>query len=172
MTLTNVETEEIVVRRLRPEDLEAVIRVDAKIVGRRRDEYFKVKLKQALAETGIQISLAAELQGSFVGCLLARVWYGEFGALEPVAVLDTVGVHPDFKGRGIGAALIDQLCTNLRALSIPQLHTQVDWGSLDLIGFFHRLGFNPAPRLCLDLDLETLTGSREGASREPRWPAR
>jgi len=168
MALTNAESEEIVVRRLRPEDLESVIAVDAKIVGRRRDEYFKVKLEQALAETGIQISLAAELQGCFVGFLLARVWYGEFGALEPVAVLDTVGVHPDFKSRGIGAALIDQLCTNLRALSIPQLQTEVDWDSPDLIGFFHRLGFNPAPRLCLDRDLETPMGSPGGTSREPR----
>jgi ribosomal protein S18 acetylase RimI-like enzyme len=158
MPLTHVESEETVIRRLRPEDLASVIAVDAKIVGRRRDEYFKVKLEQALAETGIQISLAADLQGCFVGFLLARVWYGEFGAPEPVAVLDTVGVHPDFKGRGVGTALIDQLCTNLRALSIPQLQTEVDWDSPELVGFFHRLGFHPAPRLCLDRDLETRSG--------------
>ena len=56
----------------------------AKITGRRRDEYFKVKLqfKQALSDTGVMISLAAEVEGAFVRCLLARVYYGEFGNLK------------------------------------------------------------------------------------------
>ena len=79
-----LETEErVVVRGLRPEDLQPVIALDAKNTGRRREEYFKVKLQQNLTETGIQVSLAAELDGSFVGFLLARVFYGEFGTMEP-----------------------------------------------------------------------------------------
>jgi len=44
--------DKIVVRGLKPEDLEPVIALDAKTVGRRRDEYFKLKLQQNLAETG------------------------------------------------------------------------------------------------------------------------
>lgn len=51
----------VVVRSLKPQDLEAVIALDAKAVGRRREEYFKVKLAQNLAETGIKVSLAAKL---------------------------------------------------------------------------------------------------------------
>ena len=86
---TNLEEQTVVVRRLRPDDLEAVVALDAKNTGRKRDEYFKVKLEQNLAETGIQVSLAAELDGAFVGFLLARVFYGEFGTMEQVAVLDT-----------------------------------------------------------------------------------
>jgi len=37
------------------------------------------------AETGIKVSLAGELDDCFCGFLLARVYYGEFGAPEPVA---------------------------------------------------------------------------------------
>ena len=45
-TQTNpMETERVVVRRLRPSDLEAVIATDAKATGRRRVEYFKLKLE-------------------------------------------------------------------------------------------------------------------------------
>ncbi len=150
-----------VVRQLRPQDLEAVITLDSKAVGRRREEYFKVKLKQAMSDTGIQVSLGAEVDGIFAGFLLARVYYGEFGAPEPVAVLDTMGVHPDFRGRHVGAALIDQLRTNLLGLGIRTLQTEVSWRNPALLAFFHHEGFEPAPRFCLDLDLEKTRRSRE-----------
>jgi ribosomal protein S18 acetylase RimI-like enzyme len=145
--------QEVLVRRLRPQDLEAVIALDAKVTGRKRDEYFKLKLKQALADTGIEVSLAAEVEGVFAGFLLARVYYGEFGALEPFAALDTLGVHPDFRGRGVGSALIEQLRTNLLGLGIPRLQTEVAWENLEILTFFHHEGFRPAARFCLDLDL-------------------
>ena len=147
------QEDRIVIRNLRPEDLEAVIAVDAKNGGKRREEYFRVKLAQNLAETGVKISLASEFEGCFTGFLLARVYYGEFGALEPVAVLDTFGVHPEFRRRGIGTALLDQLRKNLEGLGVRSLHTEVNWDDPDLLTFFNRQGFRPAPRFCLDLNL-------------------
>lgn len=144
---------DVVVRNLRSTDLDAVVALDAKNVGRRREEFFKLKLKQALSETGITVSLAAELDGSFAGFLLARVFYGEFGVTERVAVLDVIDVHPDFRGHHVATALLDQLCTNLTGLGIQTLRTEVDWDSHDLLAFFRREGFVMAQRLCLDLDL-------------------
>lgn len=151
----NLETADsaVTVRRLRPQDLEAVIALDARSIGRRRDEYFKLKLKQALSDTGIEVSLAAEVDGVFAGFVLARVYYGEFGMMEPTAVLDTLGVRPELRGRHVGDALISQLGTNLLGLGIPRLQTEVAWDNIDLIAFFHHEGFHPAERLCLDLDL-------------------
>jgi ribosomal protein S18 acetylase RimI-like enzyme len=152
--MSSRETSDVLVRQLRAKDLESVIALDQKATGRRREEYFKLKLKQALSDTGIQISLGAELGEIFVGFLLARVYYGEFGTLEPLAVLDTMGVHPDFGRRGVGTALVDQLRTNLLGLGIRTLSTEVAWGNPALMAFFHREGFVPAPRFCLDLDLD------------------
>ena len=150
----NLEHDEILVRRLMPADLDAVIRVDTKVTGRRRSEYFKLKLKENLAETGIKVSLAAELDDLFVGYLLARVYYGEFGLMEPAAVLDTLGVHPGFQHRGVGGALVRQLRTDLRGLGVGRLQTEVSWEDLDVLAFFKREGFLPAPRLCLDLEID------------------
>ena len=146
--------DQVVVRNLRPQDLDALIAIDARILGRRRDEFFKLKLRQAFTDSGIAVSLAAELEGQVVGFLLARVYYGEFGVTERVAVLDVLGVQPDFHGRHVGAALVDQLRTNLLGLGIRTLQTEVAWDSGELIAFFQRQGFMPAARLCLDLDLE------------------
>jgi ribosomal protein S18 acetylase RimI-like enzyme len=143
-----------VIRNLRPSDLDAVIQIDARNIGRRRDEFFKLKLKQALSNTGITVSLAAELDGAFVGFLLAAVFYGEFGVTERVAVMDVIDVHPDFRGHHVATALLDQLRTNLLGLGIHTLRTEVGWDDTDLLGFFRREGFVMAQRLCLDLDLE------------------
>ena len=154
MALETREPGTAVVRKLRVNDLEAVIALDAKITGRRRTEYYRLKMKQNMAEAGIALSLVAELDGIFAGFLLSRVYYGEFGLIEPAAVLDTIAVHPDFRGRGVGAALLDQLRTDLAGLGVPSLQTEVSWSDPRLITFFHHQGFRPAERFCLDLDLE------------------
>ena len=153
MESERLDESKVVVRRLLPADFEAVVALDARLVGRRRTEYFKLKLDQSLAQSGIVVSLAAELDRCFVGFLLVRVYYGEFGILEPVAVLDTLGVHPDFRGRGVGAALLDQLRTDLRALGVARLQTEVSWDDPELLTFFQHQGFRPAARFCLDLEL-------------------
>jgi len=154
MQPTMQERGAVVVRSLRPDDLAAVVTLDAKNVGRRREEFFKLKLQQNLVESGIKVSLAGEIDGMFCGFLLARVFYGEFGMTEPIAVLDTIGVHPDFRHRGIGAAMLRQLRRNLFGLNVRAIRTEVDWDSPELLTFFHHEGFRPAPRLCLDLALD------------------
>jgi ribosomal protein S18 acetylase RimI-like enzyme len=150
----NTNDDEVLVRNLRPRDLEAVILLDSKITGRRRAEYFKLKLAQALSDTGIQVSLAAEFDGTLAGFLLARVYYGEFGVTGQTAVLDTVGVAPNLRGKGIGRALLRQLRHNLEGLGISRLQTEVSWDDQALLRFFHQSGFRPAPRISLDLDLQ------------------
>ena len=146
----------VTVRGLKPSDMDAVIALDARNTGRRREEFFRIKLQQNLQETGIKVSLAAEMDGIFAGFLLARVYYGEFGTMEPVAVLDTIGVHPDFRGRGVGHALLRQLQVNLHALGVGTLRTEVSWDEPELWRFFQHTGFRPAPRFCLDLEVRPL----------------
>ena len=148
------ETDSIYVRRLRPSDLDVVVALDAKSVGRRRDEYFKLKLEMAMNETGVEVSLAAEIDGIFVGFMISRVFYGEFGISEPAAVLEVIGVEPDFRGRGIAHAMLRQLRTNLLGLGVRKIQTEVTWEDQSMMSFFQHEGFTPAPRLCLDLDCE------------------
>jgi len=136
----SIDAEPVYVRRLRPADLGPVVALDAKIVGRRRDEYFRVKLDMAMKETGVEVSLAAELDGLFVGFLIARVFYGEFGRTEPAAVLEVLGVDPGFRGRGVARALVRQLRTNLLGLGVRRIQTEVHWRDQDLLGFFHHEG--------------------------------
>ena len=158
------EKQRVVVRKLVAEDLGAVVALDAVITGRRREQYFQQKLEQAMRDTGVQLSLAAEAEDRFVGFLLARVYYGEFGRPEPVAVLDTLGVDTSMRSRGVGRALLGQLQTNLHGLGVRTLQTEVSLDAMELAFFFHHVGFRPASRLCLDLDLQTAPRMETAAS--------
>jgi ribosomal protein S18 acetylase RimI-like enzyme len=143
----------VLVRNLRADDLDRLVAIDAAATGRRREQFLALKVKQAFGDSGIAASLVAVLDDHVVGFVLARVYYGEFGVVEPAAVLDVFGVHPDYRGRHVASALVDQLRTNLLGLGIPTLQTEVRWDSPELITFFQHEGFTLAPRLCLDLDL-------------------
>ncbi len=154
-----LDTDRILVRSLRAGDLDAMVRVDQKIVGRSRRRYLETKLRDALEPGALKISLAAEEDGALAGFLLASLYYGEFGLPEPAAVLDTLAVDPERRGRKFGKALVRQLVTNLRALGIERVRTEVAWDQLELMGFLAHQGFAPSNRFCLDLDLQ--------ARREP-----
>jgi ribosomal protein S18 acetylase RimI-like enzyme len=81
---------------------------------------------------------------------MARVDFGEFGRIEPTAVIDTIGVDSDYRRQGIGRALLSQLLVNLATLRVERIRTEVDWRDRDLLAFLDSCGFAPSQRLCLD----------------------
>ena len=81
------------------------------------------------------------------GYVMARADLGDFGRTEPVAVIDTLGVAPEYAHHGVGHALLQQLFLNLGALRIERVETVVDRMAFDLLGFFYDVGFAPGQRL-------------------------
>ncbi|MBI2896747.1 MAG: GNAT family N-acetyltransferase [Deltaproteobacteria bacterium] len=156
MTTTERETPTISVRALNPGDLDDIVRIDGKLTGRSRRAYYKVMLQSALGE-GVRVSLGAELGGTFVGFLIGSVYYGEYGQPEPFATLETVGVHPDFRSKGVASALWEQFATNLKGLRITKVQTQVDWNDTGLVRFFDHVGFRHSSRICLERALDQTT---------------
>jgi predicted N-acetyltransferase YhbS len=142
---------ELIVRTLALADCPHLVRIDQEIVGRNRSAWYEGKVRRALEETDVRISLGAEVDGLLVGALLGSVEYGEFGQAEPVAILDTVLVDPAYSRRGVATALVRQLLLNLSALRVERLRTEVAWDEFDLLAFFARAGFTPAQRLVLEL---------------------
>jgi predicted N-acetyltransferase YhbS len=135
------------VRSMTPADLDDITRIDRHIVGRDRGDYIAARLKEAMGESGIRVSLTARHGGVIAGYLMARADYGDFGRAEPVTVIDTLGVDPGFAHRRIGHALLSQLFVNLGALRIERVETVVEHRAFDLLGFFHDCGFAPSQRL-------------------------
>jgi len=150
------ERDGVTVRLLTLADAPRLVRMDQTITGRNRTAWYEGKLKRALQESDLQISLGAEVEGFVVGAVLGSLHYGEFGQPEPIAVLDTILVDPGYSRRGIGSALLENLTRNLRALGIERLRTEVAWDEHDLNRFLGLQGFVPAPRLVLELRLGAL----------------
>ena len=147
------EFDRIPVRMLTEDDLDAIVRIDKRVVGHSRHDYLKHKLAEAMRDTRIMVSLGTEVDGNLAGFLMGRLYYGEFGVADPVAILDTIGVDPERPRAGIGRALLNQFKTNLRAVGIEKIQTQAAWNEWGLLGFLEHEGFKPLPRLFLEADI-------------------
>jgi len=135
------------VRAMRPEDLAQILRIDRGITGRDRAAYIEDKLEEAMEDSAIRISLTARMDGAIVGFAMARADLGDFGRLEPAAVLDTIGVDPAYAHRGVGHALVSQLFATCRALHIDRVETAVRLAELPLLGLLKNVGFDRSQRL-------------------------
>lgn len=88
-----------------------------------------------------------------VGFVIGRVYYGAYGHMDTFATIDSIGVDPEFRGRHVARALLDQLIHNLRGLRVERIQTDVEWDQWDLLGFLRDVGFRPAPRIALEYPL-------------------
>jgi ribosomal protein S18 acetylase RimI-like enzyme len=138
----------IPVRAMKESDLRAMVSIDRRITGRDRTDYFKRKMEEALYESDLRISLVAERSEGPIGFIMARLDYGSFGRLDPVAVIDTLGVDPEDRGQGVGRALLSQLLVNLSTLRVERVRSAVDWRNEELFAFLDHCGFKPSQELC------------------------
>ena len=134
---------------MRADDLDAIIRIDGKLTGRNRRDYFEAKLEEVMVESGIRVSLVAEIDDRPAGYIMVRVDFGEFGRTETTAVIDTLGVDPGYGHQGVAHALMSQLMINLNALHVERIRTTVSWNNYQLLDFLDHQRFRPAQQLVL-----------------------
>jgi predicted N-acetyltransferase YhbS len=134
-------------RAMSAEDLPAIVRIDRLLTGRDRGDYMRAQLAEALDDSAIRISLVARLDDTVVGYLMARTDLGDFGRTEPVAIIDTIGVDPEYAHHGVGHAMMSQLFVNLGALRVERVETIIAPRDLALLGFLYDCGFTPSQRL-------------------------
>ena len=144
---------EIVVRSLKGTDISAINKIDSKLTDLDRSAYFASKFMEMLDDSGVRISIVAEQEGTITGYLMARIDYGEFGQVEKAAVIDTIGVHPDFAGSGMGHELLSQLVLKLSSLQVEVIRTKVEHENSGLRNFLSRRGFKPSQRLILSKEI-------------------
>jgi len=141
---------EIVVRPLEPTDLDAIVRIDEKLSGQTRKEYWQRRLELASLRPP-WMSLVAETDGRLAGFVFGWVGASEFGIAEPTAWLDLIGVDPPYRGRGVGRALVERFVASGRELrAIRKVATLIDLGQADVREFFVRQGFRQGPMIQME----------------------
>jgi predicted N-acetyltransferase YhbS len=134
-------------RTLKAEDMYDIVRIDKKIIGRQREAYIYELVDEAMNDSAVRVSLVARVDGIAVGFIMARTDFGDYGRAEPVAVLDTIGVAPDYSRHGIGHALLSQLLVNLDGLRVERVETVTASKDFQMLKFFYGAGFKPSQRL-------------------------
>ena len=156
------------IRALNENDLDAVVEIDKKVLGKERRAVWKRKI--AYADIYPRPALVAELEGKVVGFIMGYVSGWEFGVPDTIGWIDTLGVDPKYQRRGIGRALFNALIENFKhsgrekaleakELEKPQIegvnvvYTLTNWNDWDLVQFYSAMGFKKGDMLNLKLKI-------------------
>jgi len=144
--------ENVKIRTLKKEDLDAIVEIDEKVLGENRKNYWQRKL-ELMNHKSSQISLVAEVEGEVVGFILGDVSGWEFGVPETIGWIDTIGVDPIYQKKGLATALAHELIKNLKAFEVKTIYTLVSWNDWDLLQFFHAMLFTRGDMINLELKI-------------------
>lgn len=138
-------------RAMRPDDLDAIVQLDAQIAGATRRAYFERRLIVLGEETTAShtLGLVAEAGGTVAGFVMGTLTSGEFGFTDVTALIDSIAVHPDYLRQRIGRQLVEAFLAECTACGARDVYTLVNWNSWEMLRFFDSTGFSLAPTVPL-----------------------
>jgi ribosomal protein S18 acetylase RimI-like enzyme len=140
------------IRAMVPSDLDQIVAIDLKVLGKSRPEHWEMKLD--LVEKRSQISsLVAEQGGKVVGFIIGGASRWEYGVPENIGWIDTIGVDPEYQNKGIAGILFKEMARNLKKAGVDTIYTFVKRRDWKLLKFFNRLGFQEGDMINLEMDI-------------------
>jgi ribosomal protein S18 acetylase RimI-like enzyme len=140
-----VEEEEFLakmsIRPLTLADLDAIVEIDRKVLGKPRREYWKKQIELPTLRYPLSC-LVAEYEGQVIGFIVGEVSGWEFGIPDTIGWISTIGVDPDYQHRGVARKLGQEYIKNLKAIGVRIIYTLVNWSDWDLLKFFRAMGFS------------------------------
>ena len=144
---------EIAARAAEMSDLDAIVRIDEKLSGHARKDYWRQRLEIAALRPP-WMSLVAETDGRVAGFLFGWVGESEFGIARPTAWVDQIGVDPPYRGRGVARALLDRFAQSARELrAVEKVATLIDLAQADVREFFLHAGFHHGPMIQMEREI-------------------
>lgn len=153
--MTETTQIQALVRRLRSDDLAAVVALDAQLTGEAKPDYWRGVLERFLHDRG-SIGLAVEDPAASSGdeARLKGYLFGELRAFEfgshACGWIFAVGVRPDAARSGVGSALLSEACRLFRGLGVESVRTMVPRTDVPFLSFFRRHGFVGGPFVQLE----------------------
>lgn len=143
------------VRRLRTDDLEGVVRIDAQHTGRGTPDYWERIFRAFLhpRRGDLKVGVAAERSGRLVGYLIGEVRAFEFGS-EPCGWIFAVGVDRASLREGVATRLLEEAVSRFREAGIARVRTMVRRTDVPVHAFFRSAGFASGSFVQLEMSLE------------------
>ncbi len=135
-------------------DLDAIVEIDRKVLGKTRQDFWRKKIELPDARYPFS-GLVAELEGKVIGLIMGEMSGWEFGVPETVGWISTIGVDPDYQHRGVARKLSEEFVRNLKGVGVSIVYTLVNWSDWDLLKFFRGMGFTRGGEMInLELKIE------------------
>lgn len=148
----------ITIRLMTENDLNAILKIDEKILQSSRHEYYQLKFERLFTSSDyMPTSFVAENDGAVVGFLMGELYMGEFGIYQEWASLDTIGVDPSYQHKGVGKKLMDEFIDHLRQIGVNKINTLVDWNDSRLIQYFSANQFSPSRTINLERSIKNIS---------------
>jgi N-acetylglutamate synthase-like GNAT family acetyltransferase len=128
------------IRGIALEDIGAIQEIRKSISEEDNEAEFLRFIEQQVGVDQYHSNLVAQINDQVVGYMISTVLYAGFG-LKKSAWIMSIGVHPDYMGRGIGLKLAEGVCEIYRTKGIENIYSSVLWDSTDVLSFFKKLGF-------------------------------
>ena len=133
-------------------DLEAVVRIDERVLGENRFGYWRRRIGSHEKESEIT-GLVAEAEGQIVGFILGEISGREFRVPDTIGWIDTIGIDPAYQRKGVATALLKQVIADFRQRGVETIYTLVNWSSWDLLQFYKNSGFTRGDMINLELKI-------------------
>ncbi|MFC1884182.1 GNAT family N-acetyltransferase [Thermodesulfobacteriota bacterium] len=141
-----------VIRTMVPADLDRIVEIDNKVLGKPRPEYWEMKVELDKKRPQVS-SLVAEMEGRVVGFIIGYASSWEYGVPEKIGWIDTIGVDPEYQREGIARMLFAKMTKNLKKVGVDTLYTFVTRRDWKLLKFFNGVGFQEGDMINLELDI-------------------
>lgn len=145
----------LTLRDLVADDLEAVVRIDARSTGKRKPAWWRKVFERFLNPEvpGGELGLGMADARGLVGFLFGEVRAFEFGS-DPCGWVFAVGVDPRFARGGTASRLLDEACRCFRTMGVDRVRTMVRRNDVPLLAFFRANGFAGGAFVQLERPLE------------------
>lgn len=124
--------ERLTVRDAKADDLEAVHSIELACFGQ---DAYGLTLLQIYHAISPNMFLVAELGGTVIGYVIGLLETRGEGHIV------SIGVHPNYRGRGVATALLNEVLSRFKAKGAKSAKLEVRVSNLPAINLYKKLGF-------------------------------
>jgi len=118
--------EDVIIRALQKEDLDAIVEIDEKVLGESRKDYWERKIGGHGHEICPNfVRGRSSREGGRIRSRDISGW--EFGVPDTIGWIDTIGVDPAYQKKGIATVLANELIRGLKGVGVKTIYTLVSW---------------------------------------------
>ena len=136
----------VVIREITEDDLEAILELDRKIVGKERSVTYKNPIGNYLGGD-FGLSFVAVDNNKIAGFVMGQLEGPGKGWIQAIAI------DPEYRRKDVGASLVKALLARYKSKGIDTVHIASSWRDSGMLSFLGSLGFTRGDMVELEKSL-------------------